>query len=321
MRISIALATYNGAAYLKEQLNSFLAQTLLPHELVVSDDASTDNTMSILEHFARTAPFEVTLLRNGRRVGHERNFERAMACCTGDLIFLSDQDDVWLSEKVATVAAEFYSQPNVSVVINDLHIANAVLEPTGHTVVEQIRSSGMWGESGKGFVVGCASAFRGALKELVIPIPPLNYGHDRWLHAIAHAIGGRYVLERPLQFFRRHGGNASTWLFDGAESPSWKEILNSSVGNDLRQSYANQRAVLRAVEERVMRQDPARYLGGRARDQALADLREAQQALSARVAALEAGPFARKLRAMGMFIRGDYRHFLGWRSFAKDMLR
>ncbi len=94
LRISIAMCTYNGARFLPEQLASFAAQERLPDELVVCDDGSTDATMEILQDFAATALFEVRVERNPQNLGFVRNFEKTLSLCTGDIVFLSDQDDV-----------------------------------------------------------------------------------------------------------------------------------------------------------------------------------------------------------------------------------
>src|SRR5438876_11483502 len=96
MRISVALATYQGEQFLPEQLDSYLNQTRLPDELCVSDDGSGDGTIQIIEEFRRRAPFPVRLVAPAERLGSNRNFEHAATNCTGDVILFSDQDDVWL---------------------------------------------------------------------------------------------------------------------------------------------------------------------------------------------------------------------------------
>src|SRR5437773_2588198 len=93
--ISIAMATYNGAKFIREQLASLAAQTRLPHEIVVSDDCSTDATVSIIEDFAATVAFPVRLHRNPTNIGVARNFERALRACSGGIVFICDQDDFW----------------------------------------------------------------------------------------------------------------------------------------------------------------------------------------------------------------------------------
>ncbi|HIE59179.1 MAG TPA: glycosyltransferase, partial [Hydrogenothermaceae bacterium] len=94
MRISIALATYNGDTYLQDQLNSYIAQERLPDEMVVCDDVSKDETVAILEAFQKVAPFEVQIIKNETNLGYTKNFEKALSLCSGDIVFFSDQDDV-----------------------------------------------------------------------------------------------------------------------------------------------------------------------------------------------------------------------------------
>src|ERR687894_3003245 len=99
-RFSVAMCTYNGARFVAEQLASVAAQTRPPDELVVCDDGSTDETCRLVEEFAARAPFPVRLFVNERNLGSTRNFGRAVALCEGDLVALSDQDDVWHPEKL-----------------------------------------------------------------------------------------------------------------------------------------------------------------------------------------------------------------------------
>src|SRR5437773_11189037 len=103
MNLSIALGTYNGAAYLKEQLESFAAQTRTPDELVISDDQSTDDTLRLIEEFVTTAAFPVRLSVNESNLGTAKNFEKAISLCRGDVIVLSDQDNVWHSDYLESV--------------------------------------------------------------------------------------------------------------------------------------------------------------------------------------------------------------------------
>ena len=102
--ISVAMCTYNGEKYLREQLESIALQTRLPAELVICDDRSTDSTSEIIRNFADSAPFPVRFNLNpvnlgGATKGITKNFEQASRLCTGDLIAFCDQDDVWLPKK------------------------------------------------------------------------------------------------------------------------------------------------------------------------------------------------------------------------------
>ena len=95
MMISIAMTTFNGESFLKDQLESISNQTYLPDELIISDDCSSDNTIKIIENFIDRAPYEIRLIKNIKNNGFTKNFEIALNACQGDIIFLADQDDYW----------------------------------------------------------------------------------------------------------------------------------------------------------------------------------------------------------------------------------
>src|SRR5262252_4893004 len=133
MKVSIALCTSNGQTYLKDQLESYLNQSRLPDELVVCDDVSSDNTVKILEEFAGSAPFPVLIRRNDKQLGYVKNFERCVLECSGDIIFFSDQDDVWNSQKIELMLRVFEQSPGVGVVFCDAELVDGELQPMGRT--------------------------------------------------------------------------------------------------------------------------------------------------------------------------------------------
>src|SRR5689334_22293429 len=117
--ISVALCTYNGSRYLKEQLDSIASQTRRPDEVVIRDDVSADNTVKIAQQFAETVPFPVHIHRNPENLGSTRNFESAIEACRGEIIALSDQDDVWESQKLERIETEFAADPGLGTVFSD----------------------------------------------------------------------------------------------------------------------------------------------------------------------------------------------------------
>lgn len=117
--ISVALCTYNGEQYIREQLESILIQTVKVDEIVVCDDGSTDNTLQIIEELAGTTNTAIHIHHNETNLGPAKNFQKAINLCSGDIIFLSDQDDVWMPEKVAIITNCFKQNPHISVVFTD----------------------------------------------------------------------------------------------------------------------------------------------------------------------------------------------------------
>lgn len=122
---SVALITFNGAKYLQEQLDSLAKQTVLPDELVVCDDCSTDATMEILHRFAESAPFPVRIFQNEKNLGWSANFHRAFFLCEKDVTFFCDQDDIWLPKKIEKMLSAFEREPEVGMVLSYDHRVDA----------------------------------------------------------------------------------------------------------------------------------------------------------------------------------------------------
>ena len=116
-------------------LIAFSVQTRLPDELVVCDDVSIDGTIEILQEFVKAAPFSVRIYQNNKNLGHEVNFGKVIDLCEGDIIFLSDQDDVWFPEKLATVELCFKLNDKALLFVNDVEITDGSLHPTGQNCI------------------------------------------------------------------------------------------------------------------------------------------------------------------------------------------
>jgi glycosyltransferase involved in cell wall biosynthesis len=321
MKISIAMATYNGAKYLQEQLDSFMGQTRFPDELVVCDDGSNDETIGILERFEKQAPFQVRIYRNADNIGFTQNFGKAIGLCQGDIIFLSDQDDVWLPKKIATLEKSICNSSSSLLVINDLEITDSELNPTGLTVLGQNSSLG-FGEDH--FNPGCCMAFSSTLKPLILPIPSQAITHDSWINTIVLEIGARCLLRKPLQFYRRHGSNSSNWIGSRISRVHWIDQFESEPVQTLSSDYSRRRDILGIIVQRLIELGVEAYSGLGAVlpfSEAITRLETERQALSLRGTLIEAGGAKRKFIAISMWLNGDYRFFRGWKSFAKDMLR
>ena len=120
--ISVALCTYNGEKYLAEQLDSILSQENPVDEIVVCDDGSTDNTQSILQDYQARFPELFRIFINEKNLGYVANFEKALSLCTGDLIFLCDQDDIWHQDKVKFILHYFKENPLIGVAAHNLDL-------------------------------------------------------------------------------------------------------------------------------------------------------------------------------------------------------
>lgn len=325
-KISIALATYNGARYLPEQLDSYLAQERLPDELIVSDDCSTDATQAVVEEFARRAPFPVKLFRNEHNLGVARNFANAVSQCSGEIVCLSDQDDIWIPSRIGTLAECFRQNAEVLAVCSNS---------------EQIDGNGLkkgintWQDC-SGFRPGSHDrllsdplrvllAYRGICSahglavhrrvlDVAFPIPPQTpeafpfTSCDTYLALLAGLIGRVVFHSEPLTLYRRHETNTSD--FNPVPIP---RLIRNNVGASTRYDTRLQQllATLRIVEER----QPAAITKEMAR-RVCALIKHYSSAIAARQTGLSGFLLVLRLAVTGSY----HRNGRGFRQIAADVL-
>ena len=215
-KFSIAMCTYDGARYLGEQLASIAAQTRPPDELVVCDDRSGDETTGIVRRFAESAPFPVHLHVNEQNLGSTRNFEKAIRLCAGDLIALSDQDDVWMPRKLEMVEAAFDRAPGVGLVFTDAEVVDETLRPLGYRLWDKVGFDSRMQQhvrAGRALdvllpgwtVTGATMAFRSKFRDLALEIPDdLSMIHDGWIALVVAAVSDVALISEPLIKYRQH---------------------------------------------------------------------------------------------------------------------
>ena len=203
--ISVCMAAYNGSQFVSEQILSILEQLRQTDELIVGDDASTDNTVEIVEAFHDP---RIRLLRNATNLGVIKTFERTLLEARGEIIFLSDQDDIWDPTKVKTVLEVFRARPDVSLVVSDASLVDRKGAPLANSYYEQR------GRFRDGFIsnlirckyLGCTMAFRAEILRRAIPFPSSKLVlHDIWIGTINRLLGGKtlYIADN-LVCYRRH---------------------------------------------------------------------------------------------------------------------
>ncbi len=216
MKISVAMCTYDGERFLREQLASIAAQERAPDELVVCDDRSRDSTRDIIEDFAATAPFAVRLHTNERNLGSTKNFERAITLCEGEIIVLSDQDDVWLPSKLRRIEERFAEEPGAGLVFSDAEVVDEQLRPLGYRLWESVGfdlAHRRLVRAGRALdvllpgwtVTGATLAFRSEFRNLVLEIPDdLALIHDGWIALMIASVAEVSFVEEPLIKYRQH---------------------------------------------------------------------------------------------------------------------
>jgi len=209
--ISVCLATYNGARFVEEQLRSILLQLAPEDELIVCDDASSDDTCNVIRQLADA---RIALHAYSQNVGHVRNFERAISAAKGDFIFLSDQDDVWVPGKIRAMLDCLEANPDVELVNHALATVDAEGQPLSTPLNplregRQNRLGYLLRQLVKCQVFGCAVGFRRRLLDVLLPFPRSVYAHDHWLAVAAGVRGPVYFLAEPLVQYRLHGANVT----------------------------------------------------------------------------------------------------------------
>ena len=326
MRISIAMTTYNGAKYLREQLNSFLYQTLQPDELVVCDDGSTDATLEILEDFRQQAPFAVRVYRNEANLGYIKNFEKAMALCAGDVIFLSDQDDVWFDSKIDRIAREFILNDLACVIVNDAEIVHEDLKGTGLTVAGQLLSAGLIVEQ---LLLGCCISFRSSFKPLIFPIPSHIHGHDGWINTLGNTMHCRYFLSDVLQLYRRHTSNTSSFpTTNTVIAKKWNLFVEKIKWINLRSGSlsASERRLeqINVLKNRInAHKDYLRKFcsQGILVEEVISTLEQELHANEFRRSLQQLPLVERFIECLRYYSAGGYRQFDGWKSLIRDIVR
>jgi glycosyltransferase involved in cell wall biosynthesis len=317
LKVSVALCTYNGARFLSEQLESIAAQTSAPAELVACDDGSSDESIAVLEEFAKTAAFPVRIVRNEHNLGSTKNFEKAIGACTGEIIALCDQDDIWTASKLDRISRMFARNQGVAMVFSDAEAVDESGRPLGYRLWEstilpirgrrlrRIRAGRLFEVLLRdNLVTGATMAFRSSWRELLLPIPE-TWVHDGWIALLLSAVAPCECVPEALVRYRQHsqqqlGGRKRNLL----EQLRRAREMGRTFMVDSAERYGRAR-------ERIERQ-----IGGAS---GAASLMEKVEHFRARVR-MRDEPIWRWPLAGREFVLGRYgRYSIGWKSFLQDL--
>ncbi len=217
--VSVCIATYNGEKYVAEQLRSILVQLQPTDEVIISDDGSSDNTCAIIQAFQDP---RIHLLHNQAH-NHKWNFQNALMHAKGDVIFLADQDDVWMDNKydMALQALQDYDLVMLNSVLTDEH-----LQPMHPSFFQYYHSgTGMLKNTILCTYFGSHMAFRRRILDYALPFPNATaIFHDGWLGLIAEIVGKVHFIQTPTMYYRRHT-NAPTDVTNSLLTRSKRNIL------------------------------------------------------------------------------------------------
>ena len=219
------MATYNGAVYIKEQLESILSQIGPEDEIVISDDGSTDATLDVIKSIGSPC---IRIVQGPRMKSPSKNFEHALAQAKGDIIFLCDQDDVWQPNKVAVM---LQALKTAACVVSDCCVVDAqlnVMAPSFYHVVR--KHEGRWYNLlVRNCYLGCCMVMRREVLDKALPFPKTVPMHDIWLGNVAAFYYSLRFIPDILMAYRRHGKNASTTSDPSASSLRQKLVYRYQI--------------------------------------------------------------------------------------------
>jgi glycosyltransferase involved in cell wall biosynthesis len=260
MKISVAMCTYNGAEFLPAQLESIATQIRRPDEIVICDDSSTDETQSVIKNFADKSSLPIVVHTNPQNVGSVKNFERAIELCTGDVIVLSDQDDVWREDKLQSIETAFNTNPNAGLVFSDAEIVDEKLNSLGRRMWDEVGFDSHKRKllaNGRALdvlitgwtVTGATMAFRSNYKTLSLPIPTnIQMIHDGWIALTVAAVADVVTIDEPLVKYRQHERQQIGAPTRGPKAPA----ASTSEALKRRNSAAELQNILETLEQRLM---------------------------------------------------------------------
>jgi len=254
LRLSVAMCTYNGSRYLREQLESIETQQNLPCELIVCDDTSSDDTVRLLTKFAARASFPVHVEVNKERLGPAANFEKCIKKCQGEIILLADQDDIWKPHKVRRLEDALNDHPDASYVFSDAHMVDEKATPSDESLWEAVglqRKLEMFSGCGqleillpRNFITGATMGFRASFRSVVLPIPS-GWMHDYWIALLGSVFNYGVPVPDSLLLYRQHASQACGW-----RKKTFMRVIKESLAtkeDDLQEKVLRFRELLNRV--------------------------------------------------------------------------
>ncbi|WDF47864.1 glycosyltransferase family 2 protein [Chryseobacterium sp. KACC 21268] len=237
MKTSVAICTYNGERFLNQQLDSILNQTHRVDEIVVCDDQSTDSTVSILNSYKEKYPKIFHIHINEKNLRSVKNFEKCISLCENDIIFLCDQDDIWVNDKVEKMLKAFEENKEISVICTNgfgIDEHNKTLDVLSlWDIPKHVRKNGYHFDYFiilnliDNFCTGATMALRRDLKKDILPIPIIdNVHHDGWIAMVAALQNKLFFLDEKLIYYRKHPSQQVGNVFFENTKKSRRDLTN-----------------------------------------------------------------------------------------------
>lgn len=318
---SVIICTYNGSQYIEQQIQSILAQTTLPDEVIICDDNSSDNTKAILDPLKNCRLCHFKIIYNEKNLGFTKNFEKAISLASGEIIFFSDQDDVWFPNKISSVLDLFENHHDIFGITHDGRLVDSNLKWNGTTKSMQIMN-------GYGTILceitGALSAIRSTILPFFLPIPDGVVGHDKWLTYIFSLFPERW-LHSPLslQLIRRHSTNTSEWVINSVEKISRLDVFIAEASTPVATTYTDRTIVNQAIRRRLLNNYMVNSLFTTKEISSALDVLQAEiSAINSRESIVASSSWLRRSgKALLLWASGGYNYFNGVKSLFRDLLR
>ena len=317
--ISVVMATCNGARFLQQQLDSIAAQSMLPDELIVGDDLSSDATATIIHEFARRNPrIDVRLETNEQRLGSTANFEAAVCRCRGDIVVFADQDDEWLPQRIERLTSALANDSQAAYAFSD----GVLMDGAGQTISGSLFSAidFSWHERDRfsrgralrvlmrrNVVTGATLAVRRSALHALLPFEP-GWIHDYYIAIALATLAHGVLVDEPLIRYRLHGGQQI-----GVARASFAAALAYARKQDEAQCLAEAEKFENIGRRLVAWEVPASH--------EVFMLLRAKAEFNRMRARMRARPVSAPLLTVRALLGNSYRNYsLGWKQVVVDLL-
>lgn len=231
MKISVCMAAYNGQKYIEKQIGSIVNQIEKNDEIIIVNDCSTDNTAKIIY---KCNDSRIKVISNEQNLGVVNSFHKAMKYAEGNLIFLSDQDDIWMPYKVQKIKQIFLGNPDVTLVVSDAQIideSDRIINESFFKLRGEF-NSGILSNLVKNKYHGCTMAFKKEMLQLYLPFPKNIPMHDMWIGMINSIYGKTFYMDEPLIQYRIHSENTGRGITNHTsiiQMITWRIIMLKNI--------------------------------------------------------------------------------------------
>lgn len=257
-KISVAICTYNGELFINQQIDSILTQSIKINEIIVCDDVSNDNTISILNSYKEKNPEIFQIYLNNKTLKSVKNFEKAISLCTGDFIFLSDQDDIWSKTKVAKYLEFFNENPDINVIASNGYCINEKSEVEDKYAIwdapEFLREKKIQFNYFQiisyisNIATGASFGIRKTFVTKIIPFPIIkNFHHDEWIALIASSENSFVLLNEKYFYYRIHQNQQVGGIFYEKTEDSKDSLIRAFDLNSNKQLFKSYKRQLKKL--------------------------------------------------------------------------